>query len=242
MDNKILLTEGVWTNKQLADFMGIAEKTFKNSRKEKLEDLRDFAEFEVGRGKIMITKIINEGPYISKRVRNSTKAVVHKNYDQEWQEYDTCVRCGTTIHKKEKLTTSVSTAINCVRKERMEAYGSPAKRNGGSKGFCEYKWVKSLMVQEDEERFRPLNEDEKKWLQEIAQRIYGKDCGLDLIQRQAALYEAFIKKEISEQEYIELLKESGRTNYCQWMDVVGAMYSEHNIVLKRVTHSIKTAW
>ena len=48
------------TNKELADWFRIKEKSFRDTRAKKLEILKEYAEFENLRGKVNILKISRE--------------------------------------------------------------------------------------------------------------------------------------------------------------------------------------
>lgn len=55
---KILEENQIYTNDDLADWFGIKPASFRTYKKQKLETLKLFADFEeVGRGKILITKV-----------------------------------------------------------------------------------------------------------------------------------------------------------------------------------------
>ena len=60
------LKKGIMTNKELADWFRIKEKSFRDTRAKKLEILKEYAEFENLRGKVNILKI-SRFPYYSIR-------------------------------------------------------------------------------------------------------------------------------------------------------------------------------
>ena len=49
---------GIMTNQELADWFGIKEKSLRSCRKRKLQELKEYADFENLRGKVNITKIL----------------------------------------------------------------------------------------------------------------------------------------------------------------------------------------
>lgn len=51
------LTTGVWTNEMLAEWFEIKEKTFANTKKKRLEELKKYADFYEKKGKVVITEV-----------------------------------------------------------------------------------------------------------------------------------------------------------------------------------------
>lgn len=152
---------GIMTNKELAEWFGIGVNSFTNHRKKKLEELKNFAEFEELRGKVKITKIIVP---IYKRFGSKAYQRIKDEVDKEWSEdgLDSCSRVSLKIEEKLKneLTIAPSTIYDYTRQSRNELYGIPFQERG-SIGSCVYLWCKkqgdginteySLLTPEEEE-------------------------------------------------------------------------------------------
>lgn len=152
---------GIMTNKELAEWFGIGADSFRNYRKKKLEELKNFAEFEELRGKVNITKIIIP-TYM--KLRSKAYQRIKDEVDKEWSEdgLDSCSRVSLKIEEKLKneLTIAPSTIYDYTRQSRNELYGIPFQERG-SIGSCVYLWCKkqgdginteySLLTPEEEE-------------------------------------------------------------------------------------------
>lgn len=51
------LTTGVWTNEMLAEWFNISAGTLKNTKKKRLEELKEYADFYEKKGKVVITEV-----------------------------------------------------------------------------------------------------------------------------------------------------------------------------------------
>lgn len=134
---------GIMTNREIAQWFGIKESSFKNKKKEKLEELKLFAKFEEERGKINILEIYE--PVYEKQLGKTKNLVVNK-IDDVWNEngLDSCVRVGNKIYeilKGEGIIRRPSTVIAYTRQGRNELYGVPFE-GGGKLGNCIYIWCK----------------------------------------------------------------------------------------------------
>ena len=135
---------GIMTNKELAEWFGITDASFKSLKKKKLEELKNFAEFEEVKGKVNITKII-----VPTYVKLGSKAYqrIKDEVDKEWSEdgLDSCSRVSLKIGEKLKneLAIAPGTIYNYTRQSRNELYGVPFQERG-SIGSCVYLWCKKM--------------------------------------------------------------------------------------------------
>lgn len=135
------LSTGKWTNKMLAEWFGIQPDTFRKSKQDKLEILRDQAEFYEDKGKIIITKVYEETEY-SKTSKNYK--LIKKNFDKVWKpgELNTCKRASEQLNSMLKLGIADKYSENLTRDVRTELQGKPAKNDEGIRGYCDYQWCK----------------------------------------------------------------------------------------------------
>lgn len=137
-----ILTSGYKTGSELAKWFGISLSTYKNQKAKKLEELKNFAEFKIEKGKVVITKVLN--PIYTKQ---SSKAyqLIRSKIDECWSEdgLDSCKRVGEQVKEelKKELSLAPSTVYNYTRKGRNELYGVPFKERGAI-GSCTYLWCK----------------------------------------------------------------------------------------------------
>ena len=234
---EIILTEGIWTNKQLADFFGVQEKTFRNSRIQKLKALQDYAEFEVLRGKVNITKVKEAVPYCPKR--QMIYKIISELVDKTWSlnGFDTVVNVADKIKDDPRLAgLSPSTVQYYVRKYHTENFGSPKRKDGGKKGFCRFKWGKR-----DINRFKQpqyFTEEEEKYYNELIGKAYGVDPEYEA--EKEAILQSY--KE-TDTEYIEFQKEDKERHSELWKNIVEqGMYDKYNILLIKGTQDEWLAW
>lgn len=234
---EIILTEGIWTNKQLADFFGVQEKTFRNSRIQKLKALQDYAEFEVLRGKVNITKVKEAVPYCPKR--QMIYKTIGELVDKTWSSngFDTVVNVADKIKDDPRLVElSFNTIQYYVRKYHTENFGSPKRKDGGKKGFCKFKWGKR-----DINRFKQpqyFTEEEEKYYNELIGKAYGVD--LEYEAEKEAILQSY--KE-TDAEYIEFQKEDKERHNELWKNIVEqGMYDKYNILLIKGTQDEWRAW
>ena len=73
---------GVMTTQEIAEWFGLKPKSYLNHRAEKLNQLKEYAEFTTEKGKINITKIIH--PEYVKKSMNKNYTIVKDNFDNTW--------------------------------------------------------------------------------------------------------------------------------------------------------------
>lgn len=163
---------GIMTNKELAEWFGIAETSFKNKKKKKLEELKKFAEFEEIRGKVNITRVLI--PEYSK-LGSSAYQRIKDEVDKEWSEdgLDSCSRVSLKIEEKLKneLAIAPGTIYNYTRQSRNELYGVPFQERG-SIGSCVYLWCKKTGDGANTE-YALLTPEEEELKQALIKKYFG---------------------------------------------------------------------
>ena len=162
-----------YTNKQIADWMGITLKTFSNQREKKLKELQAFADYELQGNKIkkIYIKKVYE-PYYQKK-GSQARQEVRKNYEKYWHdELDTAKRVGEEMYKD-----GIGNGVKC---KTVIAYTGIQKRNDygvaygrdGKKGYCVMEWGK--YVEENGERYLvPLTEEQVKIKNKLVKKWFG---------------------------------------------------------------------
>ena len=135
---------GYMTNAELAEWFGIKPNSFRNTKTQKLEELKNFAEFEVEKTKVRITKIYRP-VYVKKK--SADYSIVKEEFTQVYNDskIDTASNVSKKIYNKRKsdLTIKESTTYEYTRVARNELYGKPFI-GCGEKGVCRYIWAKQI--------------------------------------------------------------------------------------------------
>lgn len=167
------LREGKISYKDLAEWFGIGAQGLNNNKEKKLEELKNFAEYEINeKGKIIITKVIN--PYYKKK--DDTYQKVVNKIDEVWNKngLDSCSRVGNEIYEllcqeEKKFDRKPSTIVEYTRKGRNELYGVPFE-TAGSLGNCIYTWCKR---DEDTGCYSFLTPEEEQIKKELQYKYFG---------------------------------------------------------------------
>lgn len=191
---------GIMSNTELAEWFGITESSFKNSKKKKLEELKLFAVFEEVKGKINIKEILE--PVYSKQQGKTLRRVVEK-IDAVWSEdgLDSCTRVGNEICEllnKEGLIRKPDTIVAYTRKGRNELYGKPFLEEGRL-GKCIYIWCKRDPNTGD---YSLLNEEEQNIKQQLQTKYFG-----DATEKQILVKGMVESGEITKEEAWDVLEE-----------------------------------
>lgn len=197
---------GKLTNKELAEWFGISEKTLKNNKIKKLEELKLFADFYEEKGKVIITDIY-ESIY-SKKKSGTLQKVIEK-IDNVWSEdgLDSCTRVGSKIYEilsnEEDLDRKESTIIEYTRKGRNELYGKPFGEEG-KLGKCIYIWCKR---DKETGEYSLLSEKEQKIKQDLQTKYFG-----DATEKQILVKGMVESGEIKKEEAWSVLEEMTNMN------------------------------
>ena len=145
------------TNAELAEWFGIKPNSFRNTKTQKLEELKRFAEFEVEKTKVRITKIY-KSVYVKKK--SADYSIVKEEFTQVYNKskIDTASNVSKKIYRKRKddLTIKESTTYEYTKAARNELYGKPFV-GCGERGVCRYIWAKQI----GEGQYERFNEEEQ---------------------------------------------------------------------------------
>lgn len=220
---------GKWTNKMLAEWFGVKEKTFSNTKKKKLEELKEYADFYEENRKVIITKV-KQVFYVKKQSYKRIQELVEKNWSTNG--FDTCSHVKELIKGDEALQhLTEGTIYNYVRKAHIENFGHPAKEDGGAKGVCYYKWGKR--DKDDDKKPIYFTDEEKAYFFALIKRVFQVDP--EMAAKEQALYQAYKKKEMSKEEYYEQRDILDEEKYGKWSLVEEGMFERFGIQLIRGT-------
>lgn len=117
------LTKGVWTNKMLAEWFGIAEGTFKNTKKKRLAELELYAAFIPKKGKVEILRI-KEPVYW--KFFDADRMKVSRLYDKVADCFDTIENIATKMSEIGMWEVDFDTLQNYVLREHRVRFGFPS--------------------------------------------------------------------------------------------------------------------
>lgn len=184
---------GKITNKELADWFGVAYSTFNNTKKNKLKELEAFADYHLENKKVVIDNIYVDE--YNKDIKNARK-IVEENFNKEWSEngLDTCKRVGLALKERfgDKLDIAESTTKRYTLETRKKYYGTPCL-SPGLLGRCSYVWCKKIGDGADA-AYDFLNEEEEKKKQELLKQFFGDATEKQVIV-QAMIERGEIRKE-----------------------------------------------
>lgn len=165
---------GKITNKELAEWFGISESSFKNKKTDKLKQLAQYAKFYEDRGKVYITEIIKP-TYSKDEVYQKTKNKINDTWSQDG--LDSCTRVGGQIYndfimEDPGFDYAEGTIVKYTAKGRNELYGNPKfeGREVGTLGTCQYIWCKKDRITGG---YVLLNEEEEKIKDELQMKYFG---------------------------------------------------------------------
>lgn len=171
---------GIMTGKELAAWFGISDGSFRNSKAKKLEELKNFATFEMCGAKVNILEI--KEPYYSKQASAAFQKV-HDEFEKAWDEsgLDSCSRVGLQIKESlgNELAIKDGTVYEYTRKTRNELYGKPFM-SGGTHGDCIYMWCKKI-GEGVSAKYVALTEEEEKIKQDLMIKYYGNTTEKNLL-------------------------------------------------------------
>lgn len=215
---KMKLKLGMMTNKELAQWFGVSEGTFRNSKKSKLKELEYFASFEEVKGKVNI-KEIYFNTYSKQGSKNYQK--VKDVIDEVWNQetgLDSCARVGMEIKEKfgESLPLTERTIYDYTRKGRNELYGRPFL-DAGTLGKCSYTWCKKEGEGVAAE-YRLLTDEEEKVKKELLKKYFGDS------DEKHAIVQAMVERgEIKKEEAWEVFNDLTGTSTGSFMMFLGEL-------------------
>ena len=222
---------GIMTNEELAEWFGVKEKTFRNTRKQRLKELENFADFEELRGKINILKI-DIPIYVKKKERQFD--IVKSHIDETWAAngLDTKINVSNKIYAKReeyKITLSSNTTYSYVCVGAKELYGDPRKMSKGEIGYSRYALC-VLDAKTNEARWFTKEEFEKK--QKIKDKYFKSKQSEEIEEQKAPIYLQEKKHEITEDECARLVHDIEKQLYYDYLDELQEMLGENILVYR----------
>lgn len=211
---------GKMTTKELAEWFGISYGRFRNIKKQKLEELKNFCFYEEIYGGVNIQAIIN--PIYEKEL-NQIREIYQQGFEELKQPIDTVSHINEQIYEKyfNKLPTlsSAASGYHYAIEVRNANYGVPFKSNG-SKGHCYYLWCK-MEEQNGKQYYIQFTEEEEKVKQNLLKKHFGTNEEKDLL-----IAEMVHNGEISKEDAYDIMMEYRNLNGQGFMSFLKALEKE----------------
>lgn len=217
-EEAIELKVGLMTNNELAEWFGVKPRTFTNAKDKKLEELKEYAVFEVLKGKINILKI-KIPVYVKKKSKNYL--IIKSHIDENWNDsgLDNKKNVAEKIfNKKEEyhLNLKYSTTYSYTCKGSNELYGSARESDkGGEIGNCRYVLC-TVDVKTGEPRW--FTEEEYKKKIELRKKYFKKVNSDEVQDIKETIYLREKRKEITKEDAAAALYELERDLYKEYLD------------------------
>lgn len=185
MEERIALTTGKKSNKQLAEWFGVRPQSFSNKKESYIERLKEYAEFEVlSTGKINIITVLK--PYYC---ADKAKDIIEQYLPICWNKngYDKTKYVEQKIREKTDKENpngpisriKQSTSLTYLRETCADLYGHIRRKEGdfggGRIGYREMAWCKEELDENNHYLYTPLTKEEL----EVVQRIWSKCFGTE---------------------------------------------------------------
>ena len=204
---------GKMTSKEIAEWFGLSYGAYRNSKKEKLGELSDYADFDEIYGGVLIKKIRGGGSYLKEGRKQ--KEIVFNAFDEEWNEngLDTCSNVAIKIYDKHKneLKIAENTTYNYTIEARNEKYGKPFGADG-KLGNCRYIWVKASDQPDGTKLLELFNEEEEKIKKELMNKYFSTDA-----EKEVMVAEMVNRGELTKAEAYDTLVEMKHLNNAGFM-------------------------
>ena len=178
-NDRIALTTGKKSIKELAAWFGVRPQSFSNKKGDFLKKLENYADYKItDTGKVEIITV-KEPYYVNERAIDIIQEFIPLCWNSN--NYDTCSNVGEKISVRVQENSPNSpaaklkkgTVANYTRRGRMVLFGSPDPNNekhyGGTLGYCQYAWCK----EPTRGNFIPLTEEEDAIRREIFYKLFG---------------------------------------------------------------------
>lgn len=199
MLSELELHLGVYTQKELAQWIGVCERTLKRNKEKYLEELKEYAKYELTESSKIDIKYIKIPIYVKK---DSTYRKVEKNIARYWNKngLDTKRNATYRLYSKEEFTVKYETVYSYASKITNIFWGKPNELEGGTRGNC--RWILCVKNTNTKE-LRFFTSQEQK-MQELLRKKYFNEKNSE-IKAQKEIKEALVlqkkKKEITIEEY-----------------------------------------
>ena len=214
------LKEGYITSKDLAKWFGIKANTLSKNKQKKLQELKNYADFEVKKNKVYIKKVLK--PYYSKAYDTVLNCI-----DSCWSQtgLDSCSRVSMQIlEENHELKIKPSTIYSYTRSGRDLLYGKPFTTIG-TIGSCVYVWCKRSLDENNQIHYDFLTEEEQEIKKKLITKYFGDATQKQLLMKgmvdagqltvEQAWYELMKITNMQDGNFLEFLKQLQATLGCQ---------------------------
>ena len=194
----MVLQLGVMTNQELADWFQVKHKTFVDGRKGYLQKLQPFAEFQIIRGGVLITKV-NIEEYVKNL--NDDVNVYLEAVKQAPDNIASIKGISQTLEGQPGFEDiSIRTIEGRMSRAGEKAFGvTVEKESRGIYGSREYIWAVKLYDRPN--HYRELTEEEDTLFEKLIEEMYDVDARK--IKVSMLLDEEFFNTEMTKEEYKE---------------------------------------
>ena len=172
---------GKMTNKELAEWFGLKPSSMTRLKKQKLEELKNYAIFEEVYGGVEITAIIKD-TYNKKD--NQIRQIYQQGFEEVRQPIDTVSNINNQIFEKysEQLPTlkSPQSGYHYAIEVRNQNYGIPFQEMGNL-GYCYYLWCKIEILEDGKFRYVEFSEEENQIKKELLKLHFKADEEKDIL-------------------------------------------------------------
>lgn len=226
----ISLHLGKYTNKELAEWFNIKTETFTRYKKKKLEELKNFADFDEIYGGIYITNI--KEPIYNKNSQK-IRELYKKGFEELRSPIDTVSNINNKIFEKygKELTTlsSPQSGYHYAIEVRNANYGVPFK-DVGKLGRCYYLWCKVEKRDNNELYFVQLSPEEEQKKKILLKQFFGTDEEKDIL-----IAQMVDSGEITEAEAYRLTREYRGLNNAGFMGFLKQLEKEIGAKIVKAT-------
>ena len=195
-----VLELGIMTNKELAEWFGIKPKTLSQTKKKKLQELEEYARFDIVKSKVRIKEIYSP-IYMKKSSRNYE--YYRREVPQEWRinDLDTCSRVAAAIYK-DSLGIAEKTGEYYTATIRNELWGKPDRLNPN----CKHELAKMYRSQDGDKsktRYEAFTPEDCEIYQKVFQEYFGD---LNIASRERTIIRDQVKAgQLSKEEAYDLI-------------------------------------
>lgn len=241
MEEEIVLQEGrTYSNKEMAEWFDITERSFSKMKTKKLKELEEYAEFETMRGKVKILKLKDPDRITYDNHLTPIKRYVAAHFLETWdtEGIETASRVAAKLcvaYRKEKGVppekAKERSFLYCVKKERDKHF--PMRSREWAKMFGTVGKCDATVYTRAKNMYESLNDEQAKEFYEEFYKRYKKDKVATAIMQINSRYEKgeLQNKErweeawkefnettgADEQPYVCFLKEMAEKYECDWM-------------------------
>lgn len=201
---------GKISSKNLAKWFGISYQSYRNSKKQKLEELKLYCDFEEIYGGIVVTEIYNMDNIRYVKDGKKNYDIIKSSFNEEWSPdgLDTCSSVAFKIYDKYKneLTITDTTAYNYTLKARNELFGIPFV-SIGELGSCVYLWCKKEVAADGTLIYTQFTDEEDKIRKDLMKKHFSTD-----VEKEVFIAQMVEAKEITKEQAYDALCELKNLN------------------------------